>query len=115
MKNIAVHSVKIGELDRLVQLQIASAATNDYHGETLAWSDLTDGQVWAKVMWAGGGENDVAEKKTATSRVVFTIRYRADAKAKRLRIVHESQNFDVVNVREIGRQAFLELEAKLFE
>lgn len=113
MKNIASQAIKIGDLDRLVTLQTATVATNDFHGETLSWVDL--GQVWAKVEWQSGTEADLAERKTAVSRVNFTIRYRADAKSKRLRVTHETQVFDVVTVREIGRNNFLELQTKLFE
>ena len=114
MKTNLSKIVEVGSLDRRVAIQTATAATNEYHGETLTWA--TTSTVWARVDWQGGHEtSEGAERKTAVSSVVFTIRYLTAAKGKKVRISYDSQLFDVVNVKELGRKRFLELHTKLFE
>ena len=114
IKNIQFQPVKIGELDRLITLQTATAAVSDYHGETLTWTNLAS--VWAKISWTAGHESAAdIDRTTAISYVWFYIRYLEAAKSKKMRISYDSSYYDVETVKEIGRQAFLEIQTKLFQ
>ena len=106
--------VWIGDMDRRITIQSGSVTVNEYHGESLTWADVAT--VWAKVDWqASPDESQQADRKTATTKVDFTIRYAAAYRDKKLRISYDGMLFDVQTVLEIGRRRFLKLETKLYE
>lgn len=98
--------MNFGKLDRKVTLQ-AMAATQDAYGEKKpAYSTLAS--VWAQRVDQQGREilkNGLAEAQLGTR---FFIRYRTDIDEK-MRVIDRGDVFDIVQVREIGRQEGLEL------
>lgn len=99
----------IGNLDRRIQIQTATAAQDEYGEAVETWA--TTYTVWAWVRYKSGGESVFSNKETATADCIFTIRYRTGIN-ERLRIVYDSVNYDILHIAEVGRRKYLELTAK---
>ncbi|RMG81347.1 MAG: head-tail adaptor protein [Chloroflexi bacterium] len=108
------HIHRIGELDRKVTLQSRTDTVDDYGGHVVSWADIDE--VWAKVVWGPGSERELdSDVLRGVSDVTFVIRYRSDARDRRMRVVYDGSYFDVKGIAELGRKRFLELRCKLVE
>jgi SPP1 family predicted phage head-tail adaptor len=105
----------IGRLDRRVTIQGYTENQNDFGEKEITFSDLAT--VWAKIEYQSKGTDEEfhAKRETAVTSVLFTIRYKADYRSKKNRIVYEGEVYDIISVRENGRRHYLIIEAKLKE
>ena len=97
-----------GKLDRRITLQQQSTAKNAYGGTDKTWSTLAT--VWAAIEYAKTGSDEVVDSglNLATTRTVFTIRYRDDVGFVE-RVLYKSEIYDVERIAEVGREDFLQL------
>lgn len=101
----------IGELDERITVRSFTVATNDYGEETLTWGDLAT--TWAKVEYlnAGNGEEVSSGQPTVFQTIAFTVRYRSDVTEK-MRISYRGEEHDILNISEIGRKHFTQIETQ---
>ncbi|MGY3091086.1 SPP1 family predicted phage head-tail adaptor [Hymenobacter sp. UYAg731] len=100
--------MNIGKLDRLITLQAPATVPQAPNGE-LAPKAFTDVEaVWAGIYYAPGNEAVQAGELTATQRILFTIRYRADVRPT-WQLMHEGRTFQITDVAEIGCRQGLKL------
>ena len=89
-----------GDLDRRITIQ-QNTPTQDGAGNPLdAWTDLAT--VWAEVVPVGGSETFQAKQTGAEAVAKFRIRYRGDV-LRKMRVVYDSDNYDVADVAEDRR------------
>lgn len=103
--------MRAGLLDRLITIQQNSPSKNS-HGENIAgWSALYT-NIRAQVIqksareYFSSADHDVTEAVT-----VFKIRYRSDVTTG-MRVVYDSENYEIHAITEIGRNEGLELIAR---
>jgi len=108
--------MQIGELDRRIIIQTFSTSSDGYGEAIKTWSDRIT--VWANVNFKGGSTKDIAERVTAASKVIFTIRYLTTTNiSEAMRIKYKDrgeQKYYYINaINNIeGRENFLELETE---
>lgn len=100
--------MRAGRLDRRVTLQKPTRTQDDFGQAVETWSDVAT--VWAGVRQTAGSEFLQAQSETNEQQIVFTMRYRADVR-ETWRVVWEGRNFDVIEVRQLGRRAGIEVMA----
>jgi SPP1 family predicted phage head-tail adaptor len=102
--------MRLGPLDRRVTVQRETVtSTDDLNNPVTAWSDLFD--AWASVRFDFEDENVAAQQRYAERVVTFTIRWQSDVKTTD-RVLFESDPFNILGIRELGRKDGLELKAK---
>lgn len=96
-------------MDRLVALQ-SQAQTVAANGErTGAWT--TYATVWAEERELPSGEVVVSGTEQAQKTMIFFVRFRTDI-TERHRVSYGGSDFDIENIREIGRREGLELRCR---
>ena len=100
--------MNIGKLDRLITLQAPATVPQAGNGELAPKAFADVAQVWAGIYYALGNEAVQAGELTATQRIVFTTRYRADVQPT-WQLVHEGKTFQITDVAELGRRQGLKL------
>lgn len=95
--------MNIGQLDRQVTLQAPATVAQDDYGQPAPISFTDVATVAAGVKYDKGNEALAADQNTATQRIVFTIRYRADVRPT-WQIAYEGRTFQITDVAEIGRR-----------
>lgn len=104
-------AVALGEMKRKISIQ-ADTPTADAFGQPISsWAEITDGSVWAAVKYLRGFERVAAGQEAAFGEVLFTIRYKSGLTAKH-RIVYDGDVYDILEVRDTGPGAILELVAR---
>jgi SPP1 family predicted phage head-tail adaptor len=104
--------MRAGDLDREIQLQTYAQIGSDpeYNTPIVDWTTFAG--EWAKATetpgreYLSGASQEVAERK-----VVFTIRWRSDVGVTD-RVIWEGEEFDIENLREVGRREGLELHCR---
>jgi len=101
-------------MDRKISIQnYTEGADSPDMGEVIkTWSDLYS-TIWAQVLKQSGREIFSGGKLSEVD-VIFRIRYMDNITTK-CRIVYDSNNYDIVSVKEIGRQNGLEIMGKMQE
>jgi len=102
--------MRSGELDRKITIQQKTESRTPLGGVTESWATLA--AVWAKVIPLSGREyfNATAEQRVASKLTRFRIRYLAAArKDTQLRVLYDSETYDIKHIAEIGRHEALEL------
>lgn len=104
--------MRAGKLDRRITFQTLTDGQDAAGGITEAWANLvTNPTVWAYVHPLTGREFFAAQQVNAEIDTVFEVRYRSDITPK-MRIVHDSKNYDIREIKEIGRRNGLEILAR---
>lgn len=100
---------KIGRLDRRVVIATETQGRDALGGETLTWTTLLT--CWAKKEESGGSENYEADKNTAISKTVWTIRYNTTSKTinEKMLLRYDSKDYDIISIEQFGRNRFLRL------
>lgn len=119
-------TIQPGELDKRVVLLKRDTVTGELGNRTEGFSPApnqpTSG-VWAKVEWAAGGEawSADANRRAATQRRRFTIRYRPDV-APTWRLRYDGEEYEILDVGELttgganeGRRRYLVIIAEALE
>lgn len=103
--------INAGKLDRLISIERASNSSTNTIGEpVLTWAEVY--QAWAQVIAVSGDEVLRAGKETVTRASKFIIRHTTNLSEKD-RISYDSNKWDILNIREIGRHEGLEVLAEL--
>jgi SPP1 family predicted phage head-tail adaptor len=99
----------IGNLDRRIVIQ-TSTVSRDAYGEAIpTWSTLRT--VWAWIRPVAVSEGEKSNKITASDTVRFVVRYRSDYTEK-MRIVYNSNTYEIKGIQEVGRREYQELTAE---
>lgn len=94
-------------LDRRMALQSVTTVADALGGRTSTWATTTS--VWASLDPLGGREAIQAQALQSTLSHRVRIRYRTDVTPQQ-RLVYGARTFEILTVREIGRQEGLELD-----
>ncbi len=89
-----------GHLDRRITVQQNTPAQDAAGQPVESWADLAT--VWAEVVPVGGTELFQARQFGAETVVKFRIRYRGDV-TRAMRVVYDSDNYDIADVAEDRR------------
>ena len=91
-----------GKLDRRITFQQPTLSADSF-GDPLnvSFSDL--GTVWASVQEGKGGERREDDSEVATRTDTFKIRTPAFSLKPTMRIVYASRNYNILNIKELGR------------
>lgn len=95
--------MNIGKLDRQLTLQAAAVVAQDAFGAPAPASFTDVATVAAGIEYKPGDEAMQADQLTATQRISFTIRYRADVRPT-WQLLYEGKTFQLTDVAEIGRR-----------
>lgn len=100
-----------GELDVRISIMRATTAADSFNELIQTWTTLAT--VWAKAMPASDGEMWRAGRTLADSTMRFTLRSSTMSRSitPSDRIVYENKTYDIEGVKEIGRNAYLEITA----
>lgn len=103
--------MRAGPLDRRIAIQGKTVSQSDSGEEQVSWA--TTATVWAAKVENRGAERFTAKQITGHAVVTFRFRW-SDATAaitSEHRIVYEGREYDVTDVREIGRHEGIEVDA----
>lgn len=100
--------MRAGALDRRITIRRYTVAGDDGYGnEIREWADLAT--VWAAVQQEGGREYFAQGGIQAERKIVFRLRWTDVAVSDRIQ--YDGGEFDIHDVRELGRKDGLELHA----
>jgi SPP1 family predicted phage head-tail adaptor len=106
--NMGRGDMRAGELDRIISLQTATV-THDAAGQPIeTWKGIN---VPAHIKRIKGGERFTADQDIGKESITFKIRYRTIRPTVLNRIVYLGRNWDIHDVRELGRREGLEIDA----
>jgi SPP1 family predicted phage head-tail adaptor len=101
----------IGKMDRLITIQAPTVTYDSEGSASKSWS--TGYQVWGEVIQKGGRETFRHEQVSAEADIIFRIYYNATVIPDRTqRVVYNSTNYNIVDVRELGYGERWEIMAK---
>lgn len=104
--------MRAGKRDRRITFQALTDGQDALGGLTETWVNLaTNPTVWAGMRQLTGREFFAAQQVNAEIDTIFEILYRSDLTPK-MRIVYDSKNYDIREVKEIGRRKSLEILAR---
>jgi SPP1 family predicted phage head-tail adaptor len=99
--------IDAGSLDRRIVLQKSTPVTDDFGNSIDVWSDT---HISAGVHYMTNDETWRAQQVQSNAELRFTIRWGFDARVTD-RIIFDGKAYDIVGVRELGRQEGQELTA----
>ena len=100
--------MRAGKLDRRITIRRYTTTRNDFGEDIRAWSDVAT--VWAQQRPNRGAERFAAQQIVGSRVLTFHIRYRADLTTAD-RIYYNDREYNIVDVREIGRRVVTEFDA----
>lgn len=101
----------ISKMDRLITIQAPTSTISDEGGATKSWS--TGYQVWAEVIQRGGRESFKHQQVISEVDAIFRIFFNATVVPDRTqRVVYNSTNYNIMDVRELGYGERWEIMAK---
>lgn len=98
-----------GRMDRKIELQRATVTRNGIGDTVKLWATYATVPASLKVQPAGERVN--GDKREGDNKAMFTIRYISGVLTSD-RLLYEAVNYDIINVREVGRRHLLEVEAR---
>lgn len=103
--------MRAGRLDRRVTILQQSVSQSDSGEEQVTWSTLAE--VWAEKIENSGSERFSAQQYVGHSVRTFRFRYSSALAAvtTKHRLQYESVNYDITDVRELGRHHGIEVDA----
>jgi len=102
--------MRIGTLDRRVEIQSLTTAKDEWNYDVTTWGTLAE--VWASRRDRSSGEVTEVMKTVQLNRTEWTVRYRSDVDTT-MRIMHDSVYYYIVGVVQIGRKEGLTLITEL--
>ena len=99
-----------GRLDRRIEIQERTQSRGNHGDPIYTWATFCI--PWANVAEGDGNEVVEADKKAAVMTTIFTIRYRSDIRNS-MRILHDSQYYNIEGVSEIIRRMYLKITARV--
>lgn len=103
--------MRAGRLDRRITLQRKSITQSDSGDEVIAWQDVAE--VWAEKVENRGEERFAAQQFIGHTVKTFRFRWSAavDEVTTEHRIQFDGRDYDITDVREIGRHEGFEVDA----
>lgn len=103
--------MRAGNLDRSIIIQAKTPTQNAFGEPVDVWAKIhTDDTIPARIVPMRGSESFTARQVVGKAVVTFRIRYRADVTTLN-RIVYDGRDYDIHDVREVGRREGLEIDA----
>lgn len=102
--------MRAGDLDRSVTIQSATSAQDAVGQPIQTWSDVATG-IAAKVSPMRGAETFNNSQPIGYMTATFRIRYRTGITVEN-RVVYNGRNWDILDVRELGRREGIEIDAR---
>lgn len=103
--------MRAGRLDRRIVIQKKTLTHDEWGEEVETWADLMT--VWAQQQPDRGDERFAHQQLLGTAAMTFVIRARPDlALTVEHRISYHGRTWDITDVRELGRNQGLEVDAK---
>lgn len=92
-----------GRRDQLITIQSGTATTDDYGGETLAWTTLAT--EWAAVLYGRGDERRQAAVEQGQQAATFQVLANDDTRSVGVkdRISHDGSEWDIVSIAPLNR------------
>jgi SPP1 family predicted phage head-tail adaptor len=102
--------MRAGNLDRRITIQRKVVAQNDLGEEITTYADVAT--VWARKLENRGSERFTAQQVVGEAVRTFQFRWSNTVKeiTDKHRIVFDGRNFDITDVREIGRREGIEVD-----
>lgn len=100
--------MRAGELDRTIELQSATTSPNSFGEPVETWTTYVT--LAARVTPQRGNERFAAHQIIGRAVTTFRVRYRAGVTIEH-RIRYDSRDWDIHDVREVGRREGLEIDA----
>lgn len=94
--------MRAGELDRFLTIQQATDVKVLGSGNTVTWADLHV-NVHCRVLTKPAGEKFEQDRETSRTTKEFKIRWRSGLNEK-MRVVFDGNNYDIVDIMELGRR-----------
>jgi SPP1 family predicted phage head-tail adaptor len=98
--------MRAGKLDKTICIERAGTVVDDYGTPSQGWEEIATTK--AQIIQSSTEEFMKSYGSDATRAVVFRIRWRADLIVTD-RVTMQGQQFDVVEIKELGRRDGLEL------
>lgn len=98
--------MRAGRLDRQITIQRSAYVVNEYGNPEFTWTDIAT--VRAQLVQAGTEEFLRAYGAIDETVIIFRIRWRVGLTTAD-RVVHDGQNHDIKEIKEIGRHRGLEI------
>ena len=103
--------MRAGRLDRRITIQGKTLTHDEFGEEVETWGDLMT--VWAQLQSDRGDERFAHQQLLGTAASTFVIRRRPDlVLTVEHRINYNGRTWDITDVRELGRNQGLEIDAK---
>jgi SPP1 family predicted phage head-tail adaptor len=108
---VETNLVRAGPLDRRIAIQGQTISQSDSGEEVVTWSTVAT--VFAAKVELHGAERFAAKQLTGKSVVTFRFRWSEATAAitSEHRIIYGGREYDVTDVREIGRREGIEVDA----
>ncbi len=98
--------MQIGKMDRRVVIESVATVPSSSGAPVETWSTLAT--IWAHKMQRSGREFFADDQPLSEEKVVWRIRWRTDVTTK-MRLTYGGDIFKINEVKEVGRQAGLDL------
>lgn len=99
--------MRAGNLDRRITIQTVGTIVDDY-GREVPGGTVDLATVWASMQQQGGREFIAADAVQAERKVVFRLHY-VSGLDEAMTVLHDGMEYDIREVRELGRRQGLEL------
>ncbi len=107
---MTMRGMRFDRMDRRIRLESYTETQSATGAVTKTWATLAT--VWASVRRTDASESTAGDQWLGTKNTEFRIRHRTDVSDK-VRIVYESNNYDITSVIELGRREGLLISAVL--
>ena len=97
------YQIKVGSLDRKVDIVSISNSTDDY-GANIETETITS--HWANIKWLNSEEDESSGDKRANYKIDVLIRYKSGVTSLS-KVIYEGNRYDIQGYKEIGRKGFL--------
>jgi len=97
-----------GSMDRKIMIQ--SPPTDKDDGGELSGSWVLECSPWAMIKHDSSSESNDEGTEAMVDVLTFTIRYRSGITSG-MRVVYDGNTYEIIGIREIGRDEYLELSA----
>lgn len=101
--------MRAGKLDRIITVQRFESTVDDYGTPVETWTDVAT--VRAQKVQASTEEFIEGQGATDDTVIIFRTRW-LDGVTNADRVVHDGENFNVMETKEIGRRKGLELRCE---
>lgn len=103
----------IGALDEIITIQQRSISIDNAGQQIESWSDYLT-SIFCDIKYGTATEKEDSGRITDFDVLIFFIRYDSGVD-QTMRILYDNAVFDILSIKKVGRQRFLEISAKARE